>query len=165
MMAVDFGGEMEQEDDSDAYLDQPPSSSALAAAMGSMTPPQAIIDPAEKLECLKSLHKVSALPQYQAGSEWAYAVLGLLLEDGRRQCRPLVLSSREAAGLTRLCLSCSFVPQEIKNVLEAEIVEILNQGSSKQLLKLHGIGKKRADHILQVGSRGLSPNEREGGSA
>lgn len=62
MMAVDFGGEMEQEDDSDAYLDQPPSSSALAAAMGSMTPPQAIIDPAEKLECLKSLHKVSALP-------------------------------------------------------------------------------------------------------
>lgn len=42
--------------------------------------------------------------------------------------------------------------QEIKNVLEAEIVEILNTGTMKQLLKLSGIGKKRAEHIMQVSS-------------
>lgn len=44
------------------------------------------------------------------------------------------------------------VVQEIKNVLEAEIVEILNTGTMKQLLKLSGIGKKRAEHIMQVSS-------------
>lgn len=54
-----------------------------------------------------------------------------------------------------LCLSGWPVDvQEIKNVLEAEIVEILNQGAAKQLLKLHGIGKKRADLILQVRREG-----------
>ena len=36
-------------------------------------------------------------------------------------------------------------------MLEAEIIDILNEGSKAQLLALHGIGKKRADLILQVG--------------
>jgi len=40
--------------------------------------------------------------------------------------------------------------REMKNVLEREVVDILNEGSRKQLLGLHGIGKKRADLIIQV---------------
>ena len=40
--------------------------------------------------------------------------------------------------------------KEIKNVLEREIVDILNEGTKQQLLALHGIGKKRAELIIQV---------------
>lgn len=40
--------------------------------------------------------------------------------------------------------------QEAKGVLEAALLETLNAGSTEALLALHGIGKKRAELILEV---------------
>jgi DNA uptake protein ComE-like DNA-binding protein len=43
---------------------------------------------------------------------------------------------------------------EIKNVLEREIVDVLNEGTREQLMALHGIGPKRADLIIEEREEG-----------
>ena len=46
------------------------------------------------------------------------------------------------------------VNDEIRNLLERQVVDILNKGDETALLKLHGVGVKRAQYILEYRQEG-----------